>query len=230
MAPQSVQADVHAFAALRHGRGLTGRYASRGPGVEELVAELRKRYLDVFSSHLDGTTGKSFYASDLVVFGVLDRQIGLLEAMPNLFAEKNIHALAPLLRVQLDGLLRLHAFRMVENMHDLTSHMLKGKHLRNFKDRNGALLQDRHLVTTLSKELPWIDEMYSTLSGWVHLSSTHILTAVTEGEEDRTIQVGIGSFRENLPETIWEEARGAVRAIHGSTISMVERYFERESA
>lgn len=193
----------------------------------ELVADLRRRYLDVFSTHLQSANGKPFYASDLVVFGVLDRQIGLLEAMPSLFAEKNIHALAPLLRIQLDGLLRLHAFRIVESMHDLSSHIIKGKQLRNFKDREGALLQDRHLVSTLSKELPWIDEMYSTLSGWVHLSSTHIFTAVTEGEEDRTIKVGVGGFRENLPEGLWEEARGAVGAIHEATISMVEAYFER---
>ena len=71
--------------------------------MDELISDLRSRYLSVFNSHLEGANGTPFYASDLVVFGVLDRQIGLLEAMPNLFQEKNIHALAPLLRVQLDG-------------------------------------------------------------------------------------------------------------------------------
>jgi len=200
------------------------------PSMDELISDLRSRYLNVFNSHLEGADGTPFYASDLVVFGVLDRQIGLLEAMPNLFQEKNIHALAPLLRVQLDGLLRLHAFLIVESMHDLTNHMLKGNHLRKFKDRDGTQLHDSHLVKTLSEELPWVEEMYSTLSGWVHLSSTHIFTAVSEGEEDRTIEIGVGSFRQNLPDSLWEEARGAVQAIHEATITKVEGYFERENA
>ena len=71
--------------------------------MDDLITDLRSRYLYVFNSHLEGSDGASFYASDLVVFGVIDRQIGLLEAMPILFRDKNIHALAPLLRVQLDG-------------------------------------------------------------------------------------------------------------------------------
>lgn len=198
--------------------------------MDELFSGLRSRYLNVFHSHLEGADGTPFYVSDLVIFGVLDRQLGLLEAMPNLFQEKNIHALAPLLRVQLDGLLRLHAFRIVESMQDLTSHMLKGNHLRKFKDRDGTPLHDSHLVKTLSEELPWVEEVYSTLSGWIHLSSAHVFTAVSESEEDRTIEIGVGSFRQNIPDSLWEDARGAVQAIHEATITMVEGYFERENA
>jgi hypothetical protein len=198
--------------------------------MDELISDLRSRYLNVLRTYLEGANRNFIYASDLVVFGVLDRQIGLLEAMPNLFQEKNIHSLAPLLRVQLDGLLRLHAFRIVEYMHDLTSHILKGNHLDKFKDRDGTQLRDSHLVKTLSKELPWIKEMYSTLSGWIHLSSTHIFTVVSEGQEDRTIEIGVGSFRQNVPDSLWEEARSAVQAVHEATITMVEGYFERENA
>jgi hypothetical protein len=74
-----------------------------------------------------------------MVFGVLDRQMGLLEAMPPLFEDKNIHALASVLRIQLDGLLRLHAFRVVENIDDLTFFLIKGGQLRKFKDRTVML-------------------------------------------------------------------------------------------
>ena len=195
--------------------------------MEELVDKIRKRYLDVFSNHFGNADETPMYTADLVMFGILDRQIGLVESMPAIFESKNIHALAPLLRIQLDSLLRLHAFRIVENMGDLAHHIIKGKSLRKFKDRDGKDLFDRHLVNTLKQELPWVESMYETLSGWVHFSENHILTAVSEGDGERTIKVGVGCFREETPDELFAEAKEALIEIHANTANLIESYFER---
>lgn len=193
--------------------------------MEELVSSIRKRYLEVFSNHVGSADGTPMYTADLVMFGILDRQIGLIESMPAIFESKNIHALAPLLRVQLDSLLRLHAFRIVEDPQDLAQHIIKGKSLRKYKDRNGKDLFDRHLVNTLKMDLPWVESMYETLSGWVHLSESHIFSVVSEGQEEREIRVGVGSFREDLPEGLFTEAREALIEIHANTANLIEAYF-----
>ncbi len=108
--------------------------------MNELASEIRERYLEVFSNHLSSTEVTNFYTADLVMFALMDRNIGLVEAMPALIKDQNIHAFAPLLRVQLDGLLRLHAFRLVKNTDELAEFIIKGNELRKFKDKknNGS--------------------------------------------------------------------------------------------
>lgn len=146
--------------------------------IEEIVEAATKRYLAIFSSHVRSAHSKQFYTADLVMFGILNRNLGLLRAMPALVNERNIHALAPLLRVQLDGLLRLHAYRIVESIDDLARHVIGGNSLRKFKDRDGKKLTDRHLVDSLKTEIEWVEPVYETLSGWVHLSESHVFSAV----------------------------------------------------
>jgi hypothetical protein len=78
--------------------------------------------------------------------------------------------------------------------------------------------------------MPWVEKLYSELSGWVHLSNTHIFAPFSEGDSERAFSIGIGSYRKKVPDEIWEESKGAISAIHEATISMLEEYFKRGSA
>lgn len=198
--------------------------------MEDLVAELRKGYLSAFSYHFERANGKPFYVADLIMFGLMDRNIGLLEALPPLFESENIHALAPLLRVQLDGLLRLHAFRIVLNRDGLATHVIKGGELRKFKDNNGKPLTDRYLVNSVKEELPWVESMYDTLCGWVHFSESHVFAAASEGDEEGKVTIGIGGFRQRIKPELFEEAREATAAIHRATIKIIDAYFALEKS
>lgn len=195
--------------------------------MEETVKDVRERYLNAFSNHLGAAHSTPMYTADQVMFGIMERQIGLIESMPAIFEEKNIHALAPLVRIQLDSLLRLHAFRIVESMDDLAHHIIQGKSLRKFKDREGQYLLDSHLVDTLKLELPWVESMYETLSGWVHFSESHILSAVSECDGELTLNVGVGSFRKKIPNKLFAEAKKALIEIHANTVNLIEAYFAR---
>lgn len=192
--------------------------------IEEIVEAATKRYLAIFSGHIRSADGKPLYAADFVMFGILNRNLGLLRAMPALVKDRNIHALAPLLRVQLDGLLRLHAYRIVDSIDDLALHVIAGNSLRKFKDRNGKELTDRHLVDSLKAEIEWVEPVYETLSGWIHLSESHVFSAVGPGQEEGAIVVAVGS-QEEIPEQLFDEAVGAIEAIHSSTATMLEGYF-----
>lgn len=197
--------------------------------IDVVSSNATKRYLEIFSTHLRSAEGKSFYTADLVLFGLLNRNICLLKAMPPLFKDRNIHALAPLLRVQLDGLLRLHAFRLVESMDDLAAHVISGKSLRKFKDRDGQQLHDSNLVSSIKTELPWVESMYNTLSGWVHLSESHVFSAATAGSRERSIVIGVGSFESELPDSLFDEACDAVDAVHAATATLISGYFGRQT-
>lgn len=194
--------------------------------IERITDSATKRYLEIFSGHLRSAQGKQFYSADLIMFGILNRNLGLLRVMPTLIHERNIHALAPLLRVQLDGLLRLNAYRMVESTDELATHVIAGNSLRKFKDREGKDLTDRRLVDTLKDELSWVEPMYETLSGWVHLSESHVFSAVRSGENDSAIVVAVGN-QEEIPDQLFHEATEAIEAIHCSTAELLEGYFGR---
>jgi len=196
-----------------------------GNQMDKIVQEIRKGYLKAFSEHLERADGTHFYTTDLFMFGLMDRNIGLVEALPGLINDKNIHALAPLLRVQLDGLLRLHAFRIVEKPDDLVRHMIKGGELRKFNDKEGKSLTDRQLVNSLKAELPWVESMYDTLCGWVHFSESHIFAVASEGRGEGVIEIGIGAFRKQIRPELFQEAIEATKAIHSATTEIIEAYF-----
>lgn len=193
--------------------------------TDDLVQTIRAEYLKTFSDHLASGDGAPMYVTDLVMFGLMDRNIGLVEALPKLIGDENIHALAPLMRIQLDGLLRLHAFRLVKNPDELAHHVIRGEELRRFKDVQGNKLTDRHLVESLKRELPWVESMYDTLCGWVHFSEAHIFAAASEGATDRTLEIGIGGCRKRVNPEWFKEAVEATKAIHEATVSLIRAYF-----
>lgn len=193
--------------------------------MDQLVAELRADYLKVFCDHFNKADEKPFYVADLLMFGLMDRNIGLLDALPSLFESKNIHALAPILRVQLDGLLRLHAVRVIEKRDDFALHVIRGGAVRKFKDSEGNPLTDRYLVNSLKEELPWVEPMYDSLCGWVHFSESHVFSAVSEGKGKRQVEIGIGSYRKRVDPALLQEATDATRAIHKATIEIINAYF-----
>lgn len=193
--------------------------------IETVVAELRKSYIKVLSNHFEEADGKLFYKTDLVMFAVMDRNIGLLDALPPLLKNKNVHALAPLIRVQLDGLLRLYAFSLVENQNELAKHMLNGEHLRKFKSSSGDKLTDAFLTDCIASDCPWVPRVYEKLSGWIHLSIEHIRIASVIGDEEPQITVGIGSYRQHLPDLLFDEMIANIEEIHHQTIGLIESYF-----
>ena len=57
--------------------------------IDEIVDAATKRYLLILSIHLRSANGKNFYLTDLVIFGLINRNLGLLRALPDLGPVEN---------------------------------------------------------------------------------------------------------------------------------------------
>jgi hypothetical protein len=99
----------------------------------------------------------------------------------------------------------LRSERHVEQPHDLAHNVLKGKSIRDMKDRNGKHMTDRHLVNTLATKYKWMPKVYESTSGFIHLSDKHLFSIFDEAKGERSVSMRIAADDENIPPELWIE-------------------------
>jgi hypothetical protein len=160
--------------------------------------------------------GEAMYGMELLAAGALNRSKAHIAGFTQLVQAKNLICAGALLRLQLDTALRFHAAFLVEQPHEFAIAVLRGERVRDLKDRNGKKMTDGHLVAKLGQEFSWVPRVYERTSGYVHLSATHLLSAMgpTEGSEDseRSMTIKISAEDKSLPDWIYIEAVDAFRA------------------
>ncbi len=177
--------------------------------------------------------GGAFYGMDFLAYGALNRSKAHLAGFTQLIRSRNFVCAGALLRLQLDTALRLSAAWLVDSPHDFALAVLAGQQVRQLVDRSGKKLTDRYLVSVLGAELPWIPRVYERTSGYIHLSSVHIFSAISsvgDHAEARTFEVKISEFDKPLPTEIYIEAidafaestRVLLRYVYGWTISKAD--------
>jgi hypothetical protein len=119
----------------------------------------------------------------LCIMSALKRALSTSEGIKLLIENKNFTSAAPLSRIYLDNLIRLHAFNIVDIPNDLAIKVLSGQRINTLKDRNNKKMSDTHLVESLSKDYDWISNVYDKTSGYVHFSYQHHLDMVVNQEE-----------------------------------------------
>lgn len=170
--------------------------------------ELGRQMFEAFSGAL--------YGMDLLAAGTLNRSKAHMAGFRQLVAAKNLICAGALFRLQLDTALRFHAAFLVEKPHDVALAVLGGKRVRDLKDRDGEKMTDAYLVKKLGQEYDWVSRVYEQTSGYVHLSNTHLMSAMgpTEGssESDGSLTIKIAAEDKPLPSWIYIEAIDAFRA------------------
>ena len=121
---------------------------SRLEALEKSQLGLAKNMIEAY--------GGSMYAMDLFISGALNRSLALSDGFRGLVKSKNLICAGAILRLQIDTAIRIFAGTLVEDTNKFVNDVLKGKHIRNFKDRDGNRMTDRYLVTKLSDEYPWL--------------------------------------------------------------------------
>ena len=181
---------------------------ARLESLDEVHVELGRQMFDGF--------GGALYGMDLLAAGALNRSRAHIAGFRQLLAAKNLICTGALLRLQLDTALRFHAAFLVEQPHDFARAVLSGRRVRDLKDRDGRKMTDAYLVKKLGQEFDWVPRVYQRTSGYVHLSATHLMSAMgpTEGadESDRSITIKIAAEDKPLPSWIYIEAADAFRA------------------
>ena len=114
----------------------------------------------------------------------------------------------PFIRMQLDSVLRLSAFRTVSDPVAPATHMIEGNSPHSF-DRRNVDLREVALREGLRQRYEYLNEVYEEMSGYIHLSQHHLIRAVEDwenrdrGEDD---EIPFGDL-DDLP--AWSEDHNA---------------------
>ena len=121
----------------------------------------------------------------ILALAVLKRSISLVYGFTGLIRAQNFICAVPLIRFQVDNLLRFRAAFMVNDTGKFVVDVLSGLEVRNLTDKQGKKMTDAHLQRELSGEYPWLKDIYKETSGYVHFSEQHFFNAMTvkEGSE-----------------------------------------------
>lgn len=162
--------------------------------IETQLLELEKferKFFDLGKEMFE--PGKVYlYPLDILATAVMDRGLSLIFGFTSQIRANNFTCAAPLVRMHLDNVLRFYAAYISPDCHEFTMKVFEGSHIRNLKDKDGNKMTDKYLVEQLSKEHPWMTEVYEKTSGYVHLSNTHIFNSSRLKDlEKRTIAFSI---------------------------------------
>ena len=154
---------------------------------------------------------------DIYAFMVLKRSISLVFGFTELLRNKNFLCAAPLIRLQIDNLLRFHAAFLVENQSQFVVDVLKEKEVRKLKDRFGKNMTDAYLQEVLENEYSWLKDVYKNTSGYVHLSEKHFFNTLraSDSGEEGVLDIYIGPDDKMVSDQVYEGAvEDMIRVTH----------------
>lgn len=158
--------------------------------------------------------GGSIFPVDMLSTAVTHRAMCLVSGFCDMIEKKNFICAAPLVRLMLDNLLRFYAVWLVDKPHDFATEVLRGMEVRKIKDRDSKKMTDKYLVDKLTKEYPWIRNLYREASGYIHLSSKHYFnTLKTFNDKNGTFTFAIGENDTCIREKFYTEAVDAMLEI-----------------
>ena len=185
--------------------------------LKEAHKSKAKKMLNAFNSVL--------YPVDILAMAVLNRSIDLLQGFCLLMRGDNYLSAAPLVRLQLDNLLRFQAVWLVSDPHDFAMKVMNGTLIKKLKDRDGKYMHDFFLVQELKKQKPWVERVYQETSGFVHLSEKHILGLFEKQiENGGKVEISIGRSGEKVPLKMKIEAVSAFIKITKEILELVDSW------
>lgn len=168
------------------------------------VRGLKSRHLALFKT-LATDCGRAFLGVDQMAWAVIDRSIALIDGFCILVEARNALSAIPLLRVQMDNVMRLSACWHVDDPHSVVGHLLKDMPLRKMRSRNKDQMDDAYLHKQLTKRYDWFSRVYERTSGFVHLSGSHIRFPIQEATEDGKMTIAIGNYERRWSDSDIEE-------------------------
>ena len=146
--------------------------------VLRVLEQSKDTHLSLCHEMVVADSGK-IYPIDLVAQAVIERSLALTRGFCSAIRDDNFLCAAPLIRLQLDNLLRFYALWLVPDPHETARRMFAGAPLSREVDKDHHKLTDAHLVRRLGELLPWIPSVYRECCGFVHLSEKHILSTMS---------------------------------------------------
>jgi hypothetical protein len=117
---------------------------------------------------------------DHVIASILKRSNSLTEAFLTTEKHGNELAAMPYIRMQLDNVLRLSAFGIVDDPAALVIHLMEKGSLSKFKKYK---LRDADLLEAIKARYPDIDSLYHRMSGYIHFSVPHLVKVLNNWDQ-----------------------------------------------
>ncbi len=136
------------------------------------IDRLRVHHLDLTQRFI--TAGGTLFGIDLFVGGVMTRSYALVDGFLNAFDSWNPIVAAPLVRMQIDSLVRMSYLARAEVPAEIADYVVNGGEFRLLKDAENQKLSDARLVDLAEEFHPWVKPVYRATSGWVHFSPEHV--------------------------------------------------------
>jgi hypothetical protein len=193
---------------------------------------MRAHHLDLSRRFL----GEELYETDLFFIAVMARSYSLVDGFISAFDSWNPAVMAPLLRLQIDSLVRVAYLAKAPKVEVIALYLIKGGEFRALKDTDGKNLSDKHLIEHAQKVHPWIEDVYKATSGWVHFSPAHISAAIQmtpdESGDEPVLKLfgGIPIRPEQIPLSALEELLGAMTQATEELFGYVEIWEDTKKA
>lgn len=143
---------------------------------------------------------------DLLLIAALNRTVNISKAYTTLIRDNNFIAAAPLVRINIDTLIRLYASIIPEfDRNTFASKVMSGEQIKKMKLRGTKKdLRDDTLYVELSKieGMEWVSEIYKAGSSFIHLEKSHIFSSLKVADEkERIVNLSIGFHDAFIPES-----------------------------
>lgn len=176
------------------------------------------------SSALFQACNAELFPCDALAFSVLERSLNLLKGFRLLLENGGYTCGAGLLRMQLDSVLRFNGVALAKDPHG--DSVLTGTPLRKIKDATDQLMTDKRLVELLSQKNPWVEQVYTVASGYIHLSEQHFHHFCMRSKENDTGKrdFAIGDEEDYLSEEHKVELANAFAVVTRGVLEVVRQW------
>ena len=182
----------------------------------------RDKLITVTRKMLSANNG-AMYPLDLFAIGAVKRSLSTMSGFMLLIKSWNMICARALLRIQLDTAMRFYAAFLVDDPHEFAMKVMRGEQIRKMRDREKQLMTDAYLVSKMSKELKWLPAVYENLSGYIHLSGSHIFSSVEINDNDSgRISWVLTDDDTKFPESSWCEIITCFNDAIGTFIEYLE--------
>lgn len=117
---------------------------------------------------------------DHVVASILKRSNALTEAFLTAEKQRNELVAMPIIRMQLDNVLRLSAFGIVDDPAALVFHLMENDSLTKFGKHK---LRDADLLEALEPRCPGIKTLYKRMCAYIHFSIPHLVKVFMDWDQ-----------------------------------------------
>jgi hypothetical protein len=143
---------------------------------------------------------------DFLLIAALNRTVNISKAYTTLIRDNNFIAAAPLVRLNIDTLLRLYASIISEfDRNTFASKVMGGELIKKMKLNGTKInLRDDTLYLELSKieGMEWVTDIYKAGSSFIHLEKSHIFSSLKIADDkERIVNMTIGFHDAFIPES-----------------------------